>query len=130
MRIQIPTINDGLGDFDTLFGLLGQVNDYFLEVTLDFTNCGFLRQNAVAFLGGMIRLVESRFGTVTIDRSTIRDAIETNLAQNGFLAEFGDGGGPWTGNSIPYRQDTTKDVDRLTDYLGTQWLGRGWVNIS
>jgi len=130
MRLYIPTINDGLADFDTLFGLLRQVNDYFLDVILDFTNCGFLRQNAVAFLGGMIRLVESRFGEVKIDMTTIQDAIQTNLAQNGFLANFGYSGGPWTGNSIPYRQDTSKEVDDLTEYLSSQWLGRGWVNIS
>ncbi len=50
--LNVPTINDELSDFDKLFALWNQANSDFLDVTFDFSRCGFLRQNAVASLGG------------------------------------------------------------------------------
>ena len=84
--IQIPTLNDGPHDFARLFGIWNEVNDYFEDIRFDFSRCGFLRPNAVAFLGGLARLVESRMGSVTFDWSTLRHgAVMTNLCQNGLL---------------------------------------------
>ena len=60
--IQIPTLNDGPYDFARLFEIWNDVNDYFEDIRFDFSRCGFLRPNAVAFLGGLARLVESRMG--------------------------------------------------------------------
>lgn len=130
MIVHIPTINDDPSDFDRLFALWGQVNGDGLDVTFDFSQCGFLRQNAVAFLGGLARLVEHRGGRAGFAWHTLQDAIRMNLAQQGFLAAFLAGGGPWTGNSIPYREDPRQDKRQQMDYLKRKWLGRGWVNIS
>jgi signal transduction histidine kinase len=128
--VHVPTINDEPADFDRLFALWDQVNDDFLEVKFNFSRCGFLRQNAVAFLGGIARLIENRFGRVVFDWDTISHAIRMNLAQNGFLAAFGNGDGPWRGNSVPFREDVNRDKDGLTSYLRTMWLGRDWVHLS
>ena len=128
--LNVTTINDELSDFDRLFALWNQVNDDFLDVTFDFSRCGFLRQNAVAFLGGLARLIESRFGNVIFDWNTLRNNIRGNLEQNGFLSTFRHTGGPWTGNSIPYREDPSQDAENIMDYLKTKWLGRGWVHVS
>lgn len=50
--IYIPRINDGTADFAELFRIWDEVNDYFEDVKFDFSQCSFLRPNAVAFLEG------------------------------------------------------------------------------
>ncbi len=130
MIVHVPTVNDDSRDFDRLFALWDRVNDDELEVTFDFSCCTFLRQNAVAFLGGLARLIEYRGGRASFAWDTLQDAIRTNLAQQGFLAAFNAGGGPWTGNSIPYREDRQQDKHEQMEYLKRKWLGRGWVNVS
>lgn len=132
ITLSIPTINDyTTADFDVLFNLWNQVNNDNLDVIFEFSQCNFLRHNAVAFLGGLARLIEERTGKVTFDWSTLKNNwVRTNLAQNGFMAAFGHSSGPWSGNSIPYREDLRQDKAVLVDYLKTNWLGRGWVHVS
>lgn len=130
MTIQVPTINDTLSDFDKLFAMWAQVKNGGSNISFDFSYCKFLRQNAVAFLGGMVRLIEYRGGKVEFSWNSMRDNIRGNLDQNGFLASFGSGGGPWLGNSIPYREDKSQDPAGVMDYLKTEWLERGWVRVS
>jgi len=129
--VSIPTLNDSTADFERLFSVWEQVNDYFLDVRFDFSGCYFLRPNAVAFLGGLARLIESRLGTVVFDWGTFRNnAVFTNLCQNGFAGAFDYPSASWTGNSIPYREDGNCDVNGIMDYLELSWLGRGWVHVS
>lgn len=129
--ILIPTLNDSTGDFERLFSIWDQANDYFLDVRFDFSGCRFLRPNAVAFLGGLARLIESRIGTAVFDWNTLHDAaVTSNLSQNGFAGYFGHTSSRWTGNSIPYREDNVRDVNGIMDYLEIYWLGRGWVQVS
>lgn len=96
----------------------------------DFSQCEFLGQNGVAFIGGLIRSVEHHDGKITLDWNTLRSNIKMNLAQNGFLSVFQGGMGPWEGNSIPYREDSELDKDSLVEYLADRWLGRDWVHLS
>jgi len=63
----ISTINDLPADFERLFSLWSQANDYFEVIRFDFSGCDFLRPNAVAFLGGLAQLIKSRLGTVVFD---------------------------------------------------------------
>lgn len=129
--VQIPTINDSPDDFERLFSIWNQTNDYFEEVRFDFSRCHFLRPNAVAFLGGLAKLIASRLGTAVFDWDTLRDrAIKMNLRQNGFAGMFGQPYSGWTGHSIPYREDGFQDVNAIMDYLTDSWLGRGWVQVS
>ncbi|MCE9544736.1 MAG: ATP-binding protein [Planctomycetia bacterium] len=130
MHVIVPTINDSPADFDALFALWRQVNGDGLDVTFDFSPCNFLRPHAVAFLGGLARMIECRAGRAAFAWNTLRNAIQANLAQQGFCSAFGRVGGPWVGNSIPYRQDRVADNAGLLNYLKADWLGRGWVNIS
>jgi len=62
--LPVLTFNDDLADFQSLFWLWSEVDDDCLDVTFDFSYCRFLRQNAVAFLGGLARLIEDRGGRV------------------------------------------------------------------
>ncbi|MDD4997159.1 MAG: hypothetical protein PHI99_03355 [Syntrophales bacterium] len=129
--IQIPTINDAPADLERLFSLWNQANDYSEEVRFDFSHCRFLRPNAVAFLGGLAKLIESRPGTAVFDWESVRDGkILINLRQNGFAGMFGQPYSGWTGHSIPYREDRFQDVNAIMDYLTHSWLGRGWVHVS
>jgi len=128
--ISVPTINDDPPDFDRLFHLWSQVNDDSLEVEFNFPGCRFLQQNAVAFLGGLARLVEYRGGKATFNWETLQDKIRTNLIQNGFMECFAASRGPWSGNSIPYQEYPTRNKDSIMAYLKGKWLGRGWVSVS
>lgn len=128
--LNVPTINDDLSDFDKLFALWNQANDDFLDVTFDFSHCWFLRHNAVAFLGGLARSINARSGIATINWASMKDDIRTNLEKSGFSTTFGRGGSFLTGNTIPYREDSTFDKTKIIEYLKIYWLGRGWVSIS
>lgn len=129
--IQIPTLNDVPTDFGRLFEIWKQVNGCFEDVRFNFSRCGFLRPNAVAFLGGLARLSKSRRGSVIFDWSTLKNrAVMTNLCQNGFAGIFGCKSTRWDGNSIPYREDSELDMNKIMDYLTDKWIGRGWVHVS
>ncbi len=130
LTLEIPTVNDKLNDFDCLFQLWQKVNEECSEVIFDFSKCWFLRPNAVAFLGGLIRLIESRGRKVTFKKHTLHQKVKRNLQQNGFMYAFCQDMTPWQGNSIPYREDPKQNKDELVQYLAEQWLGRGWVHVS
>ncbi len=128
--IYIPTINDKPEDYIQLFNIRSLVNGYD-NIRFDFSKCEFLRPNAIAFLGGLARVVESRRGSVIFDWDTLHDQwIKNTLRQNGFASAFGDTSGPWSGTSIPYREDRIYCPNGFVDYLSDCWLGRGWVHIS
>jgi len=129
-RIFVPTISENLMSYDRLFEIWRQVENAGRSVSFDFSNCTFLGQSGVAFLGGLARLVERRGGDMAFDWDTLRSGIRMNLAQNGFLSAFGEPVKPWEGNSIPYREDQELDQDNLVDYLADRWLGRDWVHMS
>ena len=129
--IQIPTLNDSPADFERLFSIWSKVHGYFEDVCFDFSHCDFLRPNAIAFLGGLARLIQSRNGTVAFDWKTLNnDWVKNTLSQNGFAGAFGRSSSSWTGHSIPYREDRLRDANGIVDYLEHYWLGRGWVHVS
>lgn len=129
--IYIPKLNDEASDFQHLFTIWSQVNNCSEDVCFDFSSCSFLRPNAVAFLGGLARLIESRKGRVVFDWRTLSDqAVMTNLCQNGFAGTFGHPSSKWDGNSIPYREDKTLDMNEIMDYLTYNWIGKRWVHVS
>lgn len=85
----IHQINEGPGDFDDLFRLWKRFNADGTEVCFDLHWCRFLRQNSVAFLGELARLIEYRGGRVQFNWEIQDSAVAMNLAQNGFMAAFG-----------------------------------------
>ena len=127
--IFIPTINDDPQDFVTLFRIWNSVHGKN-ELQLDFSSCNFLRQNAVAFLGGMITSIQSNGGRVSLIINSLGPAIKANLEQNGFLYAMGESALPWDGNSIPYRMGKENDSGTTSHYLAEKWIGKGWVNIE
>lgn len=130
LKLDVYTLNEEEWSYQQLFRLWREANGDGLDVQFDFTGCGFLRQNAVAFLGGLARLIEYRGGRVSFAWDTLGDAVKANLCQNGFMSTFGGQLGPWRGNSIPFREDKQQNPHGFVEYLSELWLGRGWVNIS
>lgn len=130
IRVRVPTLNDSLEDFDRLFSLRQRVGSKGLKVSFRFDDCRFLRQNAVAFLGGLARLIEWNGGTVSFEWSSLQWDVRRNLARNGFLSSFGSHETVPQGNAIPFRQDRQLDRDGIVKYLSSDWLGRGWVHVS
>lgn len=131
ITLRVPTLNDEPGDFRKLFELWQTLKTYeSSEIIFDFSNCRFLRQNAVAFLGGLARLAEAEGSRVVFDWNTLRDDIQGNLEQNGFCAAFEAHRGGWQGNSVPYREDPQDKLDGIVEYLDRQWLGRDWIQAD
>src|SRR5574341_431575 len=126
--ISIPTLNDDPSDFEHLFSIWNRVTDYFEDVYFDFSRCHFLRPNAVAFLGGLARLIESRSGSVIFDWGTLSDnRVRNSLIQNGFAGTFGLYSTGRAGHSIPYREDSKWDADS-TFIARTIWFFR-WSTL-
>ncbi len=105
--LDVPTIYYNSQCFKKLLELwqiLSDLPDGSLNITFRFSKCKFLAHNGVAFLGGLAHYIEVRGGSYNFDWDSLAPKIKMNLAQNGFLKEFGHGEVPWDGNSIPYRR--------------------------
>lgn len=125
----VPTLSAISSDCRPLFALARQIEGQ-TEVKFDFSTCRFLRAEAVAFIGGLIRLIQERGGVVYVYWETIPSAVRANLAQNGFLRAFGLPDEPWVGNSIPYLEHAAQDPFGFSSYIRAAWLSRGWVGMS
>ncbi|HEY5257325.1 MAG TPA: hypothetical protein VIJ12_03010 [Candidatus Baltobacteraceae bacterium] len=132
VRLGIATTSSDDGAFAALFALYAQAVEATRlreDVILDFEHCIFLHQNAVAFLGGLIRTVQRAGCKVYIDEASLNRRVRANLGRNGFLHTLGLSHEPTPkGNSIPFRED--HDARNVMEYLRSDWLGRGWVNVS
>ncbi len=128
VTITVPRINDTEWDFRTLWRIWGQASTAEYEVCLDFERCDFLRANAVAFLGGLIRLLQYRGTKVWI--RNVGPSIRPNLLKNGFLPTFAGETHPGNGNTVPFREDWERDSAGYEGYLSHRWLGQGWVGVS
>jgi anti-sigma regulatory factor (Ser/Thr protein kinase) len=132
IRVHIPTIIDNKSNFQRLFLLQRLVQSHPGDVVFDFSRCKLLRQNGVAFLGGMARNVQAQQRQAIFDWSTIKsDELRESLKENGFSQAFGFlDRRPGVSNHIPYREHGPAESNEIVRYLQQQWLGRGWVNLS
>ncbi|CAG1020966.1 hypothetical protein MTYM_00659 [Methylococcales bacterium] len=132
VTLKIPRINDSRWDFNTLACLWREVVavGYGAGIRFDFSNCDFLRPNAVVFLGALARLIQYRGGHFWFMENTMRSDVYMNLLQNGFAYAMWAKVSPWQGNSIPYREHFSHDKDSIVRGLKYEWLGRGWVKVS
>jgi hypothetical protein len=131
--VDVPTIYYNSQCFKKLFELwkiISDLPDDSLDVTFNFSKCRFLAHNGVAFLGGLAHCIEVRGGIYNFHWDSLAPKIKMNLAQNGFLKEFGHRETPWDGNSIPYRRDMMTNDDIIKGYLREKWLGKNWVILT
>lgn len=135
-RFTIPTLNDTPTDFAKLSELGNTILAARGHVIFDFSDCQFLRPNAISFLGGIARLVESQGRTIHFDFSTAPDKVLAILRHNNFAHYFGHPGFFGPGRSVPYREDRADPnqqislKDNIISYLSNDWLGHSWVHIS
>ncbi len=126
----IPTLSALSVDCGGLFDLWRRYGQRTAHITFDFTYCNFLRPQAVAFLGGLVRLIEHRGGSVQFLWDTLKPAIKACLGQNGFMQAFGGPQAPWTGTAVPYLEHPSVDAAAFDSYARNHWLGRGWVEAA
>jgi len=85
--IRVPTLNDSKEDFERLFKIWFQTNGAYRNIHFDFSQCNFLRPNAVAFIGGLARQIQSRAGRVVFDwESFTNEKVLKNLIKNRIAA--------------------------------------------
>lgn len=130
-NISIPTLNDSREDFEYLFEIWSQTKGVNCNILLNFSQCDFLRPNAVAFIGGLARQIESRGGNVIFDwESFTNEKVLNNLKKNHFARSFLYTVNWEIGNTIPYREDKSLNEDSIMEYLTDEWIGRGWMKVS
>lgn len=131
--INVPTINDSTESFVKLFNIWAQIKEsiyYNNTYIFEFSRCDFLRPNAVAFLGGLFRLLQYHRRTVLIKWDSFKNKVLKNLEKNGFSYVFRGISSTSYGNSIPYKEHYTENQEEIINYLKNHWLGRGCVNVS
>jgi hypothetical protein len=75
----VATLNDTIWDANLMFGMWQRLGGGGQQVEFDFTGCRFLRQNAVAFLGGLARLIEHRGGEVISAGTHLSDTPKASI---------------------------------------------------
>ncbi len=129
MIVNIPNLDEKLSDYAWLFKTAQYVQPE-TNVIFNFSGCMFLGPSAVAFLGGLARLLIARGCVVEFRWHTLPMRVKNNLIQNGFLHAFGQPHAPRSGNSIPYREDPVRNPKPYVAYLEQMWLGKKWIKIS
>jgi hypothetical protein len=133
--VNVPSLNEKVGDFEWLFGAIAEIDAALssrpgLRIIFDFSSCSFLQQNAVILLGGIARTAEQRGGQVVFRWDTLQSDVCKNLQKNGFLAAFGHPRQGGRGSTISYREHRIVEKTSVLNYLQTEWLRRGWVNMT
>jgi hypothetical protein len=128
--IIIPTLNNAIQDFELLFSAQQDALECSLDLTFDFSHCQVLPHYAIAFLGGLVRSIESHGRRVTIDWNTTSTEIFTKLERNGFYSCHSGSGEGGDGTEIPYQEYLTRDENGFITYLQDLWLGRSLVPIN
>ncbi len=119
--LNVSTINDGPADFIYLFNCFEFINEnlYLKEFKFDFSKCIFLKPNAVAFLGGLARLIEHMVGKVLFNWETMKSDVRLYLVKNSFAQAFGYSMKLHyhSDTAAPYREDKFLNKKDLDDYL-------------
>jgi signal transduction histidine kinase len=129
--IDIPTLKDTPADFLKLFEIGRAVSLESGDICFNFAKCKSLLPNAVAFIGGLARLIEFRGAKIFFDWNSLEsDHVRSILAENNFAEAFNFPFQKRLKDAIPYREDRCVSVEGIMDYLADLWLGRGWVLLS
>ena len=124
-------INDQPTDFERLFALYQQATQTDAEiVTLDSSAVKFMGQNAVAFLGGMIRMLSYQGKEVewVPSRAAI---VRESLQKTGFSATiFAEPAYYGTVAAVKYREDHVYNATAIGAYMDGDWLRESWISLG
>jgi hypothetical protein len=126
VRIWIKrNLNDTPTDFAEIARVASLVAEAREDVVIEFHGCGFLRYNAIAALAAVRTDARERGYDCALRWDTARPDVQ------GFVAGCGvDGGRASSSTAIPYRHDRAFAQAGVTQYLRSDWLGRGWLGVS
>ncbi|WED64181.1 hypothetical protein PXH66_17735 [Synoicihabitans lomoniglobus] len=85
----VPTFSAQARTCRDLFTMWKHFDRDEIQVVFDFAQTHFIRSRAVAFIAGLIRLIENRGGAVRFKWDTLSSAVAAQLAHNGFMPAFG-----------------------------------------
>lgn len=125
--VHIPTLHDYDDDFRYLFGTWDSVRKRTDDVYLNFSQCRFLKNNAVAFIGGMKAELALAGRRMEFNALEMDPNVREILTANGFLASFGYLQTHHDNDSIPYRHDKCADGEAILNYLTREWLKEDWL---
>ena len=126
ITIELPPLSDRIGDFEYLFGLYNRLNRDGIRVHFDFSKCDSFMHNTVAFLGGLVNLINIRSGEVYFDWDTLSPQVYGWLSRSGFLKSFGvESDEPEDQYEVLYNEHRDQSKDAIMEYLVSDWLGRG-----
>lgn len=127
----VPGLDDGQASYEWMFRTRELVLQQNTPVRISFLFCQKLSPGAVAFIGGLIRLAQSKQISVIVEWDTVIDeTVLKFLRHNGFSEFFGGRSHGWDSHCIPYREDRFEDCNSVMDYLTDNWIGRGWLQVS
>jgi anti-sigma regulatory factor (Ser/Thr protein kinase) len=91
-------------------------------VTFDIHQCRFIRQNGIAFLGGLICLLQHNDCSVVIKPPHLK-SIYRHLSGCGFFEQlFDQRDAPRSSTAIHYREDPDRNEHDYIEYLKEKWL--------
>lgn len=127
--ISIKNLNQSPEDIDDLIRVRNFVTSRQFMI-FDFKDCNFLGPTAVVVLGAIFFEMKKKGLGFYINWASMNRKVLTNLCQNGFARSHNYSYAPWTGNSIPYRQDVFNDSNDILSHLTEKWLNRNWIKFS
>lgn len=146
-NLKIPTINDAASDFDRLINLDKKIREICnhvprgSKICLDFSECSFLRQNAVAYLGAISTYLKIDCGyKVFYKMGTMNERIIKMLTDDGFIQKnfttHKNSNKPISSDVVKFNHfkgDLNSDVElsrEIRSYIDDDWLKNDWIRIS
>lgn len=101
------------------------------SVRLDFGRVTSVSPLTIVMIAGAIRRFEHDRGggTVRLDVNSMTNDIRNILQWAGFLKAFRLGGQPLLGRYLPLREDRSRDMNGILDYVfHSPWMGSDWIS--
>ena len=123
-KVTIGEIRSDYGSFARLASLAATLNTYVLDtIDVDFSACTWFDANMSAPLGAVFAHAVDNLNTLKL--GGLRPSVETILAKNEFLTEFGLPERVDThGTTIPYRRFSVTDDRYFAAYLNKHLRGK------
>lgn len=128
--ISVPSLHGGPSDWENIVSMWEEAASGTGEVVFGFHDCEIISHEGVAFLGGLVRHLQSNRRLVRADTVSLQANVLLFLSQNRFMTMLGHAAPNESGHTIPFREDLKPDHEEVCRYLRDHWIGRGWVQVS
>ncbi|MGV4856402.1 hypothetical protein [Acetobacter senegalensis] len=129
--IYVPTINDRMVDFRKIYDIYNKYISISGNFLIDFSECRFIRQNALSFLAAFIAIKKRQLHSKIAISRNCDSNLYSYLESSGFFFLFNRKPYRKSTNSIPVKFFTKiEEEEEVVSYLMTQWLKPQWVDCS